>query len=229
VILVIYLFFRNWSLALRPLLDIPVSLIATFFFMWLLGFSVNVLTLLAIVLATGLVVDDGIVVTENIYKKIEEGMNPIEASIKGSKEIFFAIISISITLAAVFLPVIFLEGFVGRLFREFGVVLGTAVLVSAFVSLTLTPMLHAYLTKPGKQSRSKFYHVSEIYSVEMNESYISALEKFMHREWLSFPIVIGCMGFIVLFYSLLNKETAPYDEPSFVSMSVPAPEGSSYD
>src|SRR5690606_7087358 len=127
-------FFRNWSLALRPLLDIPVSLISTFFFMWLLGFSVNVLTLLAIVLAPGLVVDDGIVVTENIYKKIEEGMNPIEAAIKGSNEIFFAVISISVTLAAVFLPVIFLEGFVGRLFREFGVVLGTAELVSAFVS-----------------------------------------------------------------------------------------------
>ncbi|MBW8245140.1 efflux RND transporter permease subunit [Muricauda oceani] len=229
VILVIYLFFRNWSLALRPLLDIPVSLIATFFFMWLLGFSVNVLTLLAIVLATGLVVDDGIVVTENIYKKIEEGMNPIEAAIKGSQEIFFAVISISITLAAVFLPVIFLEGFVGRLFREFGVVLGTAVLVSAFVSLTLTPMLNAYLTKPGKQSRSKFYQVTEKYFVAMNESYKSALEKFMQRKWLSFPILIGCLGLIVLFYSLLQKETAPYDDRSFVRLSVSAPEGSSYE
>ncbi|MCK0159181.1 efflux RND transporter permease subunit [Allomuricauda sp. F6463D] len=229
VILVIYLFFRNWSLALRPLLDIPVSLIATFFFMWLLGFSVNVLTLLAIVLATGLVVDDGIVVTENIYKKIEEGMNPIEAAIKGSKEIFFAVISISITLAAVFLPVIFLEGFVGRLFREFGVVLGTAVLVSAFVSLTLTPMLNAYLTKPGKQSRSKFYQVTEKYFVAMNESYKKSLEKFMQRKWLSFPILIGCIGLIVLFYSLLQKETAPYDDRSFVRMNVTAPEGSSYE
>ena len=126
VILVIYLFFRNWSMALRPLIDIPVSLIATFFIMWAFGFSINVLTLLAIVLATGLVVDDGIVVTENIYKKVEEGMSPIEAAIKGSNEIFFAVLSISITLAAVFLPVIFLEGFVGRLFREFGVVIGAA-------------------------------------------------------------------------------------------------------
>jgi Cation/multidrug efflux pump len=229
VILVIYLFFRNWSLALRPLLDIPVSLIATFFFMWLLGFSINVLTLLAIVLATGLVVDDGIVVTENIYKKIEEGMNPIEAAIKGSKEIFFAVISISITLAAVFLPVIFLEGFVGRLFREFGVVLGTAVLVSAFVSLTLTPMLNAYLTKPGKQSKSKFYMVTEKYFVAMNESYKSSLEKFMQRKWLSFPILFGCIGLIVLFYSLLQKETAPYDDRSFVRLNVTAPEGSSYE
>src|SRR5690606_20954527 len=144
-VLIIYLFFRNWSIAFRPLIDIPVSLIATFFIMYLCGFSINVLTLLAIVLAPGLVVDDGIVVTENIFKKVEEGMSPIQAAIKGSNEIFFAVISISITLAAVFLPVIFLEGFVGRLFREFGVVIGAAVLISAFVSLTLTPMLNAYL------------------------------------------------------------------------------------
>jgi len=229
VILVIYFFFRNWSLALRPLLDIPVSLISTFFFMWLFGFSVNVLTLLAVVLATGLVVDDGIVVTENIYKKIEEGMNPIEAAIKGSQEIFFAIISISVTLAAVFLPVIFLEGFVGRLFREFGVVLGVAVMVSAFVSLTLTPMLNAYLTKPGKQSHSKFYRFTEKYFVAMNDSYKKSLEAFMRRKWLSFPILIGCIGLIVLFYSLLQKETAPYDDRSFVSMNVTAPEGASYE
>jgi len=121
VVLIIFLFFRDWAIAFRPLIDIPVSLIATFFIMYLCGFSINVLTLLAIVLATGLVVDDGIVVTENIFKKVEEGMSPMEAAIKGSNEIFFAVISISITLAAVFLPIIFLEGFVGRLFREFGV------------------------------------------------------------------------------------------------------------
>ena len=127
VILIIFLFFRDWSIAFRPLIDIPVSLISTFFIMYLFGFSINVLTLLAVVLATGLVVDDGIVVTENIFKKLEEGYSPIEAAIKGSNEIFFAVISISVTLAAVFLPVIFLEGFVGRLFREFGVVICAAV------------------------------------------------------------------------------------------------------
>ena len=229
VILVIFLFFRNWSLALRPLVDIPVSLIATFFVMWMFGFSINVLTLLAIVLATGLVVDDGIVVTENIYKKVEEGMHPIEAAIKGSNEIFFAVISISITLAAVFLPVIFLEGFVGRLFREFGIVLGSAVLVSAFVSLTLTPMLNAYLIRPGKQKQSKFYHFTEKYFVKMNRSYAESLQVFMKRKWLSFPILFGCIGLIALFYSLLQKETAPYEDRSFVSLRVSAPEGSSYD
>jgi HAE1 family hydrophobic/amphiphilic exporter-1/multidrug efflux pump len=229
VILVIYLFFRNWSIALRPLIDIPVSLIATFFIMWMFGYSINVLTLLAIVLATGLVVDDGIVVTENIYKKVEEGMNPIQAAIKGSNEILFAVISISVTLAAVFLPVIFLEGFVGRLFREFGVVLAAAVLVSAFVALTLTPMLNAYLMRPGKQERSKFYHFTEKYFVKMNTSYAESLRAFMKKKWLSFPILIACLVVTVVFYKLLKKETAPYDDRSFIGLSVTAPEGSSYD
>lgn len=229
VILVIFLFFRDWSMALRPLIDIPVSLIATFFIMWLFGFSINVLTLLAIVLATGLVVDDGIVVTENIYKKVEQGMSPIEAAIKGSNEIFFAVISISITLAAVFLPVIFLEGFVGRLFREFGVVIGAAVLISAFVSLTLTPMLNAYLIKKGEQKRSKFYRVTEKYFVRMNSAYAKSLGTFMKRKWLSFPILLVCFGLIALFFNILKKETAPYDDRSLVRVNVSAPEGSSYE
>jgi len=127
VILIIYLFFRDWLVAFRPLIDIPVSLIGAFFIMYFMGFSINILSLLAIVLATGLVVDDGIVVTENIFKKVEQGMSPVEAAIKGSREIIFVVISTSITLAVVFLPVIFMEGFVGRLFREFGVVLAGAV------------------------------------------------------------------------------------------------------
>jgi hydrophobe/amphiphile efflux-1 (HAE1) family protein len=229
VILIIFLFFRDWAIAFRPLIDIPVSLIATFFIMWLFGFSINVLTLLAIVLATGLVVDDGIVVTENIFKKVEEGMSPIEAAIKGSNEIFFAVISISITLAAVFLPVIFLEGFVGRLFREFGVVIGAAVLISAFVSLTLTPMLNAYLMKGGEQKKSKFYIRTEPYFVKLNSTYANALERFMERKWLSFPILIVCFGLIYLFFNILKKETAPYDDRSSIVMSITTPEGASYD
>jgi len=229
VILIIFLFFRDWSIAFRPLIDIPVSLIATFFIMYLCGFSVNVLTLLAIVLATGLVVDDGIVVTENIFKKVEEGMSPIEAAIKGSNEIFFAVISISITLAAVFLPIIFLEGFVGRLFREFGVVIGAAVLVSAFVSLTLTPMLNAYLMKGGEQKKTKFYTFTEPYFQSLNKGYASALEGFMRKKWLSFPIVIVCFGLIALFFNILPKETAPYDDRSLVIVSVTTPEGATFD
>lgn len=229
VVLIIYLFFRDWAIAFRPLIDIPVSLIATFFIMYLCGFSINVLTLLAIVLATGLVVDDGIVVTENIFKKVEEGMTPIEAAIKGSNEIFFAVISISITLAAVFLPVIFLEGFVGRLFREFGVVIGAAVLISAFVSLTLTPMLNAYLMKGGEQKKSKFYNLTEPIFEKMNSGYAEALIGLMKKKWLSFPILIACFGLIYLFFNILQKETAPYDDRSFLTARVTAPEGASYD
>src|SRR5436190_6886138 len=160
VVTIIFLFFREWTLALRPLIDIPVSLIGAFFIMYIMGYSINILTLLAIVLATGLVVDDGIVVTENIFKKVEAGMNPVEAAHKGTKEIFFAVVSTSITLAAVFMPVIFLQGFVGRLFREFGVVLAGAVLISAFVSLTLTPMLNARLLRKNHK-HSKFYNLTE--------------------------------------------------------------------
>ncbi len=229
VVLIIYLFFRDWAIAFRPLIDIPVSLIATFFIMYIFGFSVNVLTLLAIVLATGLVVDDGIVVTENIFKKVEEGMSPIEAAVKGSNEIFFAVISISVTLAAVFLPVIFLEGFVGRLFREFGVVIGAAVLISAFVSLTLTPMLNAYLMKGGEQKKSKFYNLTEPYFEKLNKGYANSLVGFLKRKWLSFPILIGCIGLIALFFTIIQKETAPYDDRSFLSLRVTAPEGATYD
>lgn len=229
VIIIIYLFFRDWAIAFRPLIDIPVSLIATFFIMWMLGFSINVLTLLAIVLATGLVVDDGIVVTENIFKKVEEGMSPIEAAIKGSNEIFYAVISISVTLAAVFLPVIFLEGFVGRLFREFGVVIGSAVLISAFVSLTLTPMLNAYLMKGGEQKKSKFYRKTEPFFEKMNSTYAESLSKFMDRKWISFPILIACFGIIYLFFTILPKETAPLDDRSSVVMRMTTPEGSSYE
>ena len=229
VILIIYLFFRDWAIAFRPLIDIPVSLIFTFFIMWLFGFSINVLTLLAIVLATGLVVDDGIVVTENIFKKVEEGMTPIEAAIKGSNEIFFAVISISVTLAAVFLPVIFLEGFVGRLFREFGVVIGAAVLISAFVSLTLTPMLNAYLMKSGEQKKSNFYLKTEPYFQKLNSGYAEALGKFMKKKWLSFPIIIFCFGMIYLFFSLIQKETAPLDDRSGFVMRMNTPEGATYE
>jgi len=229
VILIIFFFFRNWGIAIRPLIDIPVSLIATFFVMYLCGFSINVLTLLAIVLATGLVVDDGIVVTENIYKKVEEGMSPIQAAIKGSNEIFFAVISISITLAAVFLPVMFMEGFVGRLFREFGVVIASAVLISAFVSLTLTPMLNAYLIRKGGPKHSWFYNITEPYFEKMTTGYAESLRRFMHVKWLSFPILAICFGLIAWFWINLRKETAPYEDRSLINASITAPEGSTFE
>jgi hydrophobe/amphiphile efflux-1 (HAE1) family protein len=229
VIIIIYLFFRDWAIAVRPLIDIPVSLVFTFFVMYVCGFSINVLSLLAIVLATGLVVDDGIVVTENIFKKVEEGYSPFEAAIKGSNEIFFAVISISITLAAVFLPVVFLQGFVGRLFREFGIVIGAAVLISAFVSLTLTPMLNAYLMKSTGHTKSRFYNWSEPYFVALNDNYAENLDKFLKKKWLAIPIIVVCVGMIVLFWKVLPKETAPYDDRSLINMNISTPEGSSFD
>ena len=177
VVLIIFLFFREWIIAFRPLIDIPVSLIGAFFIMYMMGFSINVLTLLAIVLATGLVVDDGIVVTENIFKKMEQGMNKHKAALEGSKEIYFAVIATSITLAIVFLPIIFLEGFVGRLFREFGIVLAGAVLISAFVSLTLTPVLNIYLTKRSHK-HSWFYRITEPFFVGMENLYRNTSEGF---------------------------------------------------
>lgn len=228
VIAIIYLFFRDWSIALRPLIDIPVALIGTFFVMYLMGFSVNVLTLLAIVLATGLVVDDGIVVTENIFKKIEEGYSPLEAAIKGSNEIFMAVISISITLAAVFLPIIFLEGFVGQLFREFGVVIASAVLISAFVSLTLTPMLNAKLMKNGHR-KSKFYEWSEPFFVNMVNSYSRTLDKFLKNRAFALLILLVC--FLIIFFvgKQLQSELSPLDDRSALQISVTAPEGASYE
>lgn len=229
VILIIYLFFRDWLIALRPLLDIPVSLLAAFFIMYLMGYSINVLTLLAIVLATGLVVDDGIVVTENIYKKIEGGMNPVEASIKGSKEIFFAIISTSLTLIVVFMPVIFLDGFVGRLFQEFGVVLAGAVAVSAFVSLTLTPMLNARLVRKDPSKKSKFYIATEPFFRNMENSYKRTLESFMKKKRFSWILLGGTLAMIIGIYPLLQQELSPLEDRSSLRFSVTAPEGASYE
>jgi multidrug efflux pump len=228
VILIIYLFFRDWLIAFRPLIDIPVSLIGAFFIMYFMGFSINVLTLLAIVLATGLVVDDGIVVTEVIYKKVEGGMKPLQAAYAGSEEIFFAVISTSITLAAVFMPVIFLQGFVGRLFREFGIVIAGSVLISAFVSLTLTPMLNAKLIRKSEK-KSRFYIRTEPFFVRMETNYRNSLDKFMKRRWLAFVIIAASGVMIVTIGKLVPSELAPLDDRNWLRMAVTAPEGASYE
>lgn len=228
VVLIIFLFFRDWIIAVRPLIDIPVSLVGTFFVMYIMGYSINVLSLLAIVLATGLVVDDGIVVTENIYKKIEAGMHPIQAAIKGSNEIMFAIISTSITLAAVFLPVIFMQGFVGQLFQEFGVVLASAVMISAFVSLTLTPMLNAYLVRK-KDKRNRFYEMTEPFFRGMESGYQNGLNNFLRRRWLAFPIFAIVASMIYFVGKSLPSELAPLDDRSVLRANMTTPEGSSYE
>jgi multidrug efflux pump len=228
VVLIIYLFFRDWLIALRPLIDIPVSLTGAFFIMYLSGFTINVLSLLGIVLATGLVVDDGIVVTENIYKKMEQGMNKYKAAKEGSKEIYFAVISTSITLAIIFLPIIFLQGFVGRLFREFGIVVAGAVLISALVSLTLTPVLNVKLTRKVHK-HSWFYRKTEPFFRSMETGYYNSLRRFMRVRWVAIPLILACVGTIFLFGSRLQSELAPMEDRSQFRLQVSAPEGTSFD
>ena len=227
VVLVIFFFFRNWLIALRPLIDIPISLVATFFIMYISGFSINILTLLGIVLATGLVVDDGIVVTENIFRKVEEGLPIRKAALEGSKEIFFAVISTSITLAVVFLPVIFLEGFVGRLFREFGVTLAAAVLISAFVSLTITPVLNVYLNTKNAHE-GWFYKKTEPFFVGMETGYKNLLSGFMKIRWAAWIIVLICGVIIWWIIGGLQSEIAPLEDKSSIRFGVTAAEGTSY-
>jgi hydrophobe/amphiphile efflux-1 (HAE1) family protein len=227
VVMIIFLFFRNWIIALRPLIDIPVSLIGTFFVMYIFGFSVNVLTLLGIVLATGLVVDDGIVVTENIFKRIEAGMDKWKAAFEGTREIFFAVVSTSLTLAIVFVPVIFLQGFTGRLFREFGIVVASAVLISALVSLTLTPVLNVLLGGSASH-HSKFYLASEPFFVWVEKKYRRFLVFFIENKWISFAIVGICVLIIFTISRALKSELAPLEDHSYIRTSITAPEGTEY-
>lgn len=227
VILIIFLFFRNWIIALRPLIDIPVSLIGTFFVMYIFGYSVNVLTLLGIVLATGLVVDDGIVVTENIFKRIERGMDKWQAAFEGTREIFFAVVSTSLTLAIVFIPVIFLQGFTGRLFREFGIVVASAVLISALVSLTLTPVLNVKLGGYASH-HSRFYVSTEPFFKGMENAYRRLLGFFILHKWISFSILGACVVIIITLSGTLKSELAPLEDHSFIRISLIAPEGTEY-
>ncbi len=229
VILIIYLFFRDWLIAFRPLIDIPVSLIGAFFVMYVMGYSINVLTLLAIVLATGLVVDDGIVVTENIFKKIEKGLSPNEAAKEGTREIYVAVIATSLTLAAVFMPVIFLPGFVGRLFREFGVVIAGAVLISAFVSLTLTPMLNAKLVRKNHQKKSRFYEWTEPFFVWMDNWFRHSITDFLQKRWLALVVLVVASSAIFFFGSQLQSELSPLEDRNWLRLSMTAPEGTSYE
>ncbi|HQV51662.1 MAG: efflux RND transporter permease subunit [Flavobacteriales bacterium] len=228
VVLVIFVFLRDWRTTLIPVLAIPISLIGSFFIMWASGFSINILTLLAIVLATGIVVDDAIVVLENIYSKIEGGMDPMEAGRKGSAEITFAIVSTTITLAAVFLPIIFLSGLTGRLFREFGVVVAGAVIISAVVSLTLTPMMSArFLKRQTKHSR--FFIVTERFFENLSSGYERSLSAFLRNRWLVFPIILVSVGMVVISFINIPSELAPDEDKSRFMVMSTAPEGTSFE
>ena len=228
VVIIIFLFLRDWRSTIIPVIAIPVSILSAFFIMYVSGFSINVLTLLGLVLAIGLVVDDAIVVLENIYKKIEEGMPPIQAAFKGSKEIYFAVISTTITLAAVFMPIVYMGGISGQLFKEFAIVVSGSVLVSAFVALTLTPMLSAYFLKK-KEGPGWFYRVTEPFFVRMNNGYAHLLKAFMRARWLAWIFLIVTTGLIYFVGKKLPSELAPVEDRSNMSLIAIAPEGVSFD
>lgn len=228
VVLVIFIFLRNWRTTLIPIIAIPISLIGTFFVMYLAGFSINVLSLLGIVLATGIVVDDAIVVMENIYSKVEQGMDNYKAGYRGSKEIYFAIISTTITLIAVFMPIVFLSGVTGRLFREFGVVVAGAVLISAFVSLTLTPMMSTkLLRKTHKEGRIMGAIGRGIQ--RLSDFYGRSLLGFMNRRWLAIGIMVASGLIIILIGRLIPSELAPMEDKSRLSIQATAPEGTAFE
>ncbi|MBM2816777.1 MAG: acriflavin resistance protein, partial [Ignavibacteria bacterium] len=228
VILIIFIFLRSWRSTLIPILAIPISLIGSFFIMYAAGFSINVLTLLGIVLAIGLVVDDAIVVLENIFRKIESGMPPKAAAIDGSREIFFAIISTTLTLAAVFLPIVFLQGLTGRLFREFGIVIAGSVIISAFVALTLTPMLSSKIIH-SHEKHSRFYNLTEPFFVRLIEMYRNSLNAFMKRRYIAFIIMMVSLALIALIFPLLPTELSPIEDRSYLRISATGPEGASFD
>lgn len=228
VVVVIFLFLRNFRVTLIPTLVIPISLVGTFFIMYLAGFSINVLSMLAVVLSVGLVVDDAIVVVENIYSKVEKGMTPKEASIEGSKEIFFAVISTTITLVAIFFPIIFLEGMTGRLFREFSIVISGAVIISSFVALSFVPMLSFKLLKK-KEKEDKFYESTEKIFLGMNTFYNKILGAFLHRKWLIYPVTGCAFVLIVILWNAIPAEMAPLEDRSQITIRTSTPEGATYE
>jgi multidrug efflux pump len=228
VVIIIFIFLRDWRTTLIPILVIPVSLVGAFFVMYLADFTINVLTLLAIVLSIGLVVDDAIVMMENIYVKIEKGMTPLEAGLKGSDEIFFAIIATTITLVAVFIPIVFLEGMTGRLFREFSIVIAGAVAISSFVALTLTPMLSTKLLKT-RHKRSKAFNWTEKYFIRLNTAYQNSLDAFLRNKIWAVVILLISGGLIFYLWNSIPAEMAPLEDRSQMNISITSQEGSTYE
>ncbi len=228
VIIIIFLFLRDWRVTLIPCIVIPVSLIGAFFVMYVAGFSINVLTMLAVVLSVGLVVDDAIVMTENIYIRIEQGMRPFKAGIEGSKEIFFAVISTTITLVAVFLPIVFMEGTSGRLFREFSFVVAGSVIISSFAALTFTPMLATKILKRRKE-QNIFYKKTEPFFAGMNNVYEKSLAWFLDHRILSIPVTIIMFVLIGILWNNIPAEMAPLEDRSKITINTRGAEGVSYE
>ncbi len=228
VVVIIYFFLRSWRATLIPILVIPISLVGSFFIMYLAGYSINVLTLLAIVLAIGIVVDDAIVVMENIYVKVESGLDPLEAGLKGSKEIYFAIISTTITLISVFFPIVFLQGITGRLFREFSVVMAGTVAISAFLALSLTPMVSTKLLRHEKK-HSWFFRKTEKFFEKLNTAYRNSLESFLLHRRYTFLILGVTFVLVFILWNSIPSEMAPLEDRSQITVNTNATEGSTYE
>ncbi|MDR1739133.1 MAG: efflux RND transporter permease subunit, partial [Bacteroidales bacterium] len=227
VILIIFAFLRDWRTTLIPVLAIPISLIGAFFIMYIAGFSINILTLLAIVLSVGLVVDDAIVMMENIYQKIESGLDPIQAGFKGSKEIFFAVLATTVALVAVFFPIVFLQGTTGRLFREFSIVIAGAVIISTFVSLSLTPMLSSRILK-RRTKQSWLHQKTEPFFENLNNTYKNGLNKFMRHRWIAPVFLLLALGLTVFLWVSIPTEMSPIEDRSWLSVRSTATEGTSF-
>jgi len=223
VIGVIFLFLRSVRATLIPLVTIPVSLIGAFIFLYAFGFSINILTLLGLVLAIGLVVDDAIVVLENIHRHIEEGMTPFQAALQGSREIAFAVVAMTITLAAVFTPLAFMTGKTGKLFTEFALTVAAAVLVSGFVALTLTPMMCSKLLR---HEQGFFYTRTERFFEGMNRGYHRLLDFTLRHRWLVVASFIGAAAAAGWLFLNLKSELAPLEDRGFILGILVAPEGS---
>ena len=228
VIFIIFLFLRDWRVTLIPVLVIPVSIIGSFFVMYMLGFSINVLSMLAVVLSVGLVVDDAIVMTENIYNRIEKGMTPMQAGIDGSREILFAIISTSITLLCVFVPIVFMQGQTGRLFREFAFVIAGAVVISTFAALTFTPMLSTKILV-RREKKNAFYAWSEPFFEGLNRYYSKSLEFILRNRWITIVVMVAALGAAVWMWTKTPSEMAPMEDRSQVTVRTQGPEGVTYE
>ena len=224
VVLVIFFFLRSLRASIIPIVTIPISLIATFTLMFAMGFTINTLTLLAMVLAIGLVVDDAIVVLENIYRHIEEGMKPVEAAIKGTREIGFAVIAMTLTLTAVYAPIAFAPGKTGRLFLEFALTLAGAVLVSGFVALTLTPMMCSKLLRHNP-TPGWLFRIIESGIVGLESGYRRLLRLSLHVRPLIVLIGLAVAGASAVFFLNLKSELAPVEDRGVLRIRGTGPEG----
>ena len=227
VLLIILLFLHSFRAAMIPIVTIPVSLVATFAIMYATGLTVNTLTLLAMVLAIGLVVDDAIVVLENIYRHIEEGMKPFDAAIKGAHEIGFAVIAMTLTLAAVYAPIAFTPGRTGRLFLEFAVTLAGAVIVSGFVALTLTPMMCSKLLKHSER-RNIFARLIEGFLDGLERGYRAMLSGALRIRWLVLLLALGVGVAGGWLFTQMKSELSPTEDRGTIIITGNAPEGASF-